>query len=274
MEDEKLTQKCLGCGKVKLIDKNFAKSPFISSGIELYCKTCKASMLISKDALIDYLKQHRIDFEETTYLEARKYVQDKELKKLKLKNIKDLPEDWENKLFNKICGRFFSIGNLNGKFKFQPLNNNGNKNHTDHRSNIKYYNHQWMGDYTEDEINYLEGYLKDLKKDFKIVTRNHFDYAMKIAQASLYMNKCYQDLLNGTPGAEAKYKSARETFDTLSKSAQFSENTRGANDVSLGCFGRVFEEVEKVIYVYKHKPIEKDSIDKLLDDFKHISKSI
>ena len=42
----------------------------------------------------------------------------------------------------------------------------------------------------------------------------------------------------------------------LSKSAQFAESQRGANDVALGCFGRVFDAVEKHNWVPEHIPTD------------------
>jgi len=95
---------------------------------------------------------------------------------------------------------------------------------------------------------------------------------MKIAQASLHMNKCYQDMING--GSDGKYKIARENFDVLSKSAQFAESGRGQNDVSLGCFGKIFELVESKTYIPEHIPLNPDEIDKLIDNFKYIYKSL
>lgn len=139
---------------------------------------------------------------------------------------------------------------------------------------LKSYSSKWMGDYTDTEIQYLEGYLNGLHKDFKIVTENHKDYAKKIAKASLHMDTCFRDVLNGTSGADKKYKDAKDVFDTLSKSAQFSESQRGQNEVGLGCFGRVFEMVEAKIFIPEHIPLEKDDIDNILDDFSHISKSL
>lgn len=138
----------------------------------------------------------------------------------------------------------------------------------------KKYSKQWMGYYSKSDIEYLDNYLKGLHKDFKIVTENHKDYAKKIAKASLHMDACFRDVLEGVNGAEKKYKDAKEVFDTLSKSAQFSESQRGQNEVGLGCFGRVFELVENKIYIPEHIPLEKDDIDKLLDDLGHIEKSV
>lgn len=138
----------------------------------------------------------------------------------------------------------------------------------------KKYSKQWVGEYTKADIEYLDKYLRGLHSDFKIITENHKDYAKKIAKASLHMDKCFQDMLQGVAGADKRYKDARETFDTLSKSAQFSEQTRGQNDVSLGCFGVLFERVEQKKWIPQHTPLEKDDYDKMIEYFSTINKSI
>lgn len=136
------------------------------------------------------------------------------------------------------------------------------------------YSEDWRGKYTLSDLDYLDNYYKDLTTDFKIVTRNHKDYARKIAKASLAMDRAYDDMINGVQGSDTRYKNLKDTFDQLSKSAQFAEDKRGVNEVGLGCFGVVFDKVEKHKWIPKHVPIEKDDYDKLLDAFSTINKSL
>lgn len=136
------------------------------------------------------------------------------------------------------------------------------------------YNEEWRGTYTKSDLDYLEKYYEDLNRDFKIVTRNHKDYARKIAKASLAMDRAYDDMINGVQGADTRYKNLKDTFDQLSKSAQFAEDKRGANEVGLGCFGVVFDKVEKKQWIPEHKPLKKDDIDKMIDSFGVIDKSL
>lgn len=139
----------------------------------------------------------------------------------------------------------------------------------------KVYSKVWLGYYYPSEIEYLQEYLSGLNRDFRILTKSHQDYAKKIAKASLHMDKCFQDMQNDKKGSEKRYKEAKEVFDTLSKSAQFSEDKRGANDVSLGSFSQITEMVENNTYVYEHKnDLDKDQYDGLLDEFSHIDKSL
>lgn len=137
----------------------------------------------------------------------------------------------------------------------------------------KIYSKKWRGEYTQDDIDYLDDYYAQLEKDYKIVTANHKDYAKKIAKASLQMDKTFDEMANGIKGAEARYKSAREAFDTLSKSAKFSESTRSASDIGLGSFSQIVEKVEQHNWIPEHIPVEKDDIDQLIDYLSTITKS-
>lgn len=133
---------------------------------------------------------------------------------------------------------------------------------------------EWQGYYTKSDMKYLQDYYDGLNNDFKIITTNHKDYAKKIAQASLSQMKAYQRMLDGEEGADAAYEKATKIFDMLSKSAQFAESQRGANDVTLGCFGRVFDAVEKHNWVPEHIPDDEDMYDKLLKQFANIERSL
>lgn len=133
---------------------------------------------------------------------------------------------------------------------------------------------EWQGKYTKSDLKYLNDYYAGLQNDFKIITTNHKDYARKIAQASLSQMKAYQKMLMGEEGADLAYEKATKIFDMLSKSAQFAESQRGANDVALGCFGRVFDAVEKHNWVPEYVPTDEDMYDKLLNQFSNIERSL
>ena len=140
--------------------------------------------------------------------------------------------------------------------------------------NIPAYDADWAGTYTPNEVKTLNHYYANLLRDYKIATENHKDYAKKIAKASLYMDQCLEQVKQGDKGASTQLKQAQEIFDKLCQSAKFAESTRSVNDVGLGCFGRIAEEVEKGTYIYKHTPLEKDTVDEILAAFSVIEKSI
>ena len=101
------------------------------------------------------------------------------------------------------------------------------------------YSEEWMGEYTQSDLDRLNNYYDSLNNDYKIVTVNHRDYARKIAKASLMMDKAYEDMLKGVPNAEKMYTNAKDIFDSLSKSAKFSEDKRSINDVGISSFSKI-----------------------------------
>ena len=136
------------------------------------------------------------------------------------------------------------------------------------------YDDKWMGKYSQKDIDYLNNYYAGLERDYKIITENHRDYARKIAKASLQMDKAFDEMINGIEGADARYKNAREAFDTLSKSAKFSESTRSVNDVGISSFSKVAAMVEAHNWIPEHKPLKKDTIDEMIDYLSTITKSL
>ena len=136
------------------------------------------------------------------------------------------------------------------------------------------YSEKWRGKYTESDIKSLDAYYAGLERDYKIITENHRDYARKIAKASLQMDKAFDEMINGVQGADKKYENATKVFDTLSKSAKFSESTRSVNDVGISSFSKVAAMVESHNWIPEHKPLEKDTIDELIDYLSTITKSI
>lgn len=136
------------------------------------------------------------------------------------------------------------------------------------------YDDKWMGKYSQKDIDYLNNYYAGLERDYKIITENHRDYARKIAKASLQMDKAFDEMINGIEGADARYKNAREAFDTLSKSAKFSESTRSVNDVGISSFSKVAAMVEAHNWIPEHIPLKKDTIDEMIDYLSTITKSL
>lgn len=136
------------------------------------------------------------------------------------------------------------------------------------------YSDKWMGNYTKSDIKKLDHYYESLENDYNIVTENHRDYARKIAKASLQMDKTFDDMMNGIEGADKRYDNATKAFDTLSKSAKFSESTRSVNDVGASSFSKVAAMVESHNWIPEHKPLEKDVIDEMIDYLSTITKSL
>ncbi|HEY8803611.1 MAG TPA: hypothetical protein VIM42_00600 [Clostridium sp.] len=136
------------------------------------------------------------------------------------------------------------------------------------------YSEEWNGRYTQVDIKYLDKYLTGLHSDFKINTTSYKDYAKKICCASLAVNKAYQEMLDGTNGADKKYKDLQATFDTLSKSAQFTENSRSSISAGINSICQVVDKIESKDWIYVAEDYEKDAIEHLLDQFNNIQKSL
>lgn len=152
---------------------------------------------------------------------------------------------------------------------FQSSNSN-----TSSSQNQLIYSDEWMGEYTQQDLDRLNKYYESLNTDYKIVTVNHRDYARKIAKASLMMDKAYEDMLKGVPGAEKMYTNAKDIFDSLSKSAKFSEDKRSINDVGISSFSKIVSMVENHNWIPEYVPKNKDMYDELLDELRVINRSL
>lgn len=137
----------------------------------------------------------------------------------------------------------------------------------------KTYSKEWKGTYSREDLEYLDNYLTKLQEDFKIITINHIDYAKKIAKASLAMDRAYEDLITGVSGAEGKYRNLKDAFDSLSKSAQFSESNRGES-VGVHGISQIVERVESKQWIKSNEKYEKDELDHLMEQFMNINKSL
>lgn len=207
---------------------------------------------------------------------------------LKVLDIPFIMDEWNsvcNSCNQKYIGNYLKIINFNKRSKYLNLGfedsiyelsegEDMSDAVEESLNEIPKWSDEWQGSYTASDLKYLNDYYNGLNNDFKIITTNHKDYARKIAQASLSQMKAYQKLLNGVDGADIAYEKATKLFDMLSKSAQFAESQRGANDVALGCFGRVFDAVEKHNWVPEYVPTDEDMYDKLLKQFSNIERSL
>lgn len=136
------------------------------------------------------------------------------------------------------------------------------------------YSPEWKGHFSLEDIESLNKYYDNLNSEYNIITTNHKDYARKIAKASLAMDKAFEEMMSGIPGAEKKYYNCKDVFDSLSKSAKFAEDKRSINDVGASSFSQIVSMVEDHNWVPEHKPLEKDAYDELLDYLSTIRKSL
>lgn len=272
---------CGACGHLKNVKEYYISyNPVHSTGRIPYCKKCLKKMICNEQGIVELEK-----LKETLRLIDKPFIYDLWRTSLDDKNdafgtymknlalVQNRQLYWKDSIFQPQLDIELNYEHsLN-----EQVNDSKNKNEVkinENRNEDKIFSKEWHGFYTQYELDYLDEYLKGLKNDFKIITTNHKDYAKKICQASLAVNKAFQDMTDGIEGAEKRYKDLQDTFDKLSKSAQFSESQRGINDVSLGCFGVIFDKVEKKQWIATHTPLEKDDYDILLEAFSTIKKSV
>lgn len=266
-DDKKMT--CPECNESKNIERGFysSKDPRfeIYHGRCYWCKDCLEKMCYNeigipsrdnfREVLRDYLN---LPFDQKIYEDALK------------KN-------------NRILGFYITQLNTRSGFKGNELTwedgqtedtKENNKKTINRVEEEKFYSVDWIGSYTPTDLAYLNNYLSKLQDDFNIITTNHLDYAKKIAKASLATDKAYESMIQGNSGADKKYKDLQAIFDTLSKSAQFSENTRGANDAGITGISQVVDKIENKQWIYDIEDFPEDELDHLLNQFSNIKKSI
>jgi len=240
---------------------NFYKSRNISIGYHPFCKDCvnKSIDVDNMQTVYDVLKVLDTPFIQDIWREALGSVQDNYL------------EEYLDLINNTYKNRY-----KDARFKDSIYEETSFIEKDEEGKEIKEWDSEWQGYYSKRELDYLNKYYKDLQNDFKIITTNHKDYARRIAQASLIMNDTYNVMRENPDDKDAvnAYNTAVSNFDRLSKSAQFAESQRSASDVSLGCFGRVFDAVEKHNFVPQHIPDDQDMFDKIIEQFMNINKSL
>lgn len=259
--------KCTGCGKDK------SPTEFYVSDSEFHKSTGK--LHVCKECIISYASDDVNKLKEALRMIDKPFIlrlfQSSVEEASKIGNANPMRQYMKNVAMSQYKGLTWEDSIYDGYKKTSNIDNDIET----YSEEDKVYSKKWLGNYTPSEIEYLEEYIKGLDRDFRIVTLSHKDYAKKIAKASLHMDKCFQDMQEGVSGADKQYREAKDVFDTLSKSAKFSESQRGITDVGMGSISQIVEMVESETYVYEHKnDLDKDTYDKLIDDFKHIYKSL
>lgn len=292
------TKTCIACPSEKashpISDFYKSKNPLHQDGYVPWCKECIKNNSISeetgeidikkfKNVLRQIDKPYYEDLllsSENQYNKEHGYVSDDDLKfqgkdiiGIYFKNIQTLRQYVSKSYEDSMKDNFSSKPTSNTKTKTE-ISRSGSSTEEHNNENQVTYCKRWRGKYTNEEIECLDEYYAGLQRDYNIVTENHRDYARKIAKASLMMDKAYEDLLARVDGAESRYKNAKEVFDSLSKSAKFSEDKRSLNDVGVSSFSKIVDMVEEHNWIPEHKPVAKDDIDQLIDYLSTITKSV
>ena len=303
---------CPVCKKEKPIATGFYKSSsplFALDGCVPICIDCVKNDVVNEDGTVNENKLKTMcqrldkpfysDELDSAFLQAKSehgYLSDDEIAKygnkivgFYFKNINTLRQNKDRSFADSEKDGFVhKTYNVNARQKKESIanryseviENNSQNTTTSSTSQPKkveeelVYSEFWMGEYTQKDIDLLDKYYSGLNRDYKIVTENHRDYAKKIAKASLMMDKAYEDMLKGVSGADKMYSSAKDIFDSLSKSAKFSEDKRSINDVGISSFSKITSIVENHNWIPQHVPKEKDMYDEMLEALSVINKSV
>ncbi|MDF2884445.1 MAG: hypothetical protein K0R54_5012 [Clostridiaceae bacterium] len=264
---------CSDCHKSKNIETGFfsAKNKILyPDGKISICKLCLKKAIYNSDGTIDInkfkqiLQQMDIPFLYDEY--ERAINSNADSIGIYFKNLNSLPQNsnltWKDSVFEK---------NIKNKINNKEITNKDKQNQ---ENDTLVYSKEWRGTYTKSDLEYLNDYYTELNNDFKIVNKNHKDYARKIAKASLAMDKASDDMLNGVSGSDKRYKDLKDAFDSLCKSAQFSEQTRTNTNSGINGIAQIVDKVESHSWIYEREDFPEDELDHLLNQFKNIEKSI
>lgn len=293
---------CPICKKPKSISTGYYKtsSPlFTDTGCVPICITCVKDFIINDDGTINLTKMktmlQRLDKPYYTddlnsaydqYRREHSFLSDDEVARkgkdiigLYFKNINSLRQTKDKSYADSEADGFIHQNSNTPIKEKQNILDKYDSVKSDNTFSIsekepQVYSKKWKGSYSQKDLDSLDEYYNSLEKDYNIVTGNHRDYAKKIAKASLQMDKAFDDMMNGVEGADKKYDNATKVFDTLSKSAKFSESTRSVNDVGASSFSKVAAMVESHNWIPEHHPLEKDTIDEMIDYLCTITKSL
>jgi len=281
-----ISKKCPLCGRNKKFSFYYTHRDNVEEyGFDNICKQCAQAMTTSKEGMLKYcsISSRKFHIELWTWAEVRvneKYKADPVFNALsKAQQAKLLSE--------KIASAYFGQMGQIGWYEFAPNEQFSIKGLISEDNDVveivprkkiveqKVYSKDWMGDYTRDQISWLDEYYANTCRDFMVVSRIHQDYAKKIAKASLSMDELYNAMINGETGADKKYEKSKNIFDGLSISAKFSEKTRSTSDVlGFTSLSEIVAELEQTGFLQKKIVFEKDHIDKISEDFRWTISSV
>lgn len=280
------SKECIVCHKNKKVSNYYIHRDNKSGhGLNNACKECDRKIATDLEGLKKYCEINSRQFNQILYDVATKTIKEKYKNDVEFNSLTE--EKRESFLFEKIRNMYFGQQSQTQYYSFvktdksESINNIEEaleeelKNNADKNKEKKVYSKVWMGNYTKEQIAWLDAYYEDTCADFVVTNRNHKDYVRKTAKASLNMDEAFNDMMNGVSGADKRYKEAKAVFDTLSNSAKLSEKTRSTTDVAgLGSLSEVVAQLEQTGFLQKKMTFEKDDIDKISDDFRWTISSV
>lgn len=172
--------------------------------------------------------------------------------------------------FYKFRSYVFQFMNMNPYYEYTSSGYTG--------SDERVYSDIWCGEFTEDELTYMDNYYKKLEMQFDITDAHIEETFRKAIKASLEQNIAYNEMHANPTNQDIRQRYAQATanFTKLSDSAKLSANkrTKETNADALDTLGCIIRQLETEGFLDK-KNIEfpKDDIDYIIEDFRYFANS-
>ena len=273
---------CSKCGKKKKIDAFYTnKNNKAQNGRDYWCKEDVHKFVHDKETLKIYSLDNQRVFSEALWLDSadkvsKRYEHDVEFnslseeKRLEFANQKTLNGYYsrQNQIqyYSFIFKEGDSVEDNSEADKVEEQEEYGET--TDPEK--KKYSSKYGGDFTQEELMYLEKQYDGALKDYDLKTTNDFEYAMNVAVSGLIVRKARKDYLNGVQGADKRWKEAVSSYDSLCTSAKFNQKTRTENSNNgLGSFGETFKRLEEMGFEAVEVSFPEDDVDIILKEYGH-----
>ena len=277
-----VTKICSKCKQKRPINDFYSNRDWIDQlGKDVWCKSCTIKCA-TKDELREYFWENCRKWNERLWESCQKKA---ELEANKKKVYVNTTEERRKLILERLtCQHVIKSMQLSYEFEdhtndintqtYQEAKENG-QIIEEKDPNVKVYSEFFNGYFKPDELRYLEDYYNQLENDFELSDINLRDTAKKLAKQSLLCDRI-QDKYAAGQATLADVKDAMAMFDLLSKSGNFSASKRKPGEKGgMGSWGELSLYLETHGYPMTRKiEWEKDDIDKIIDQYRYITKAI
>lgn len=267
---------CMRCGKPKDIKEFYDNPNLDDTGVDAWCKSCLGKCATRED-VARYMWENGRDFTKEIWklavdraepILAKNAVYQKSSKD-KQKALLEKAAAGQVQYVMKTDYHYVDTDGVSyEEAKAQGLFNDPKAEEKDEE---KVYSKEFHGEFTKDELEYLEDYVADLSEDFDIETRADKDYARKMAKASLIHDNALNDYLAGEADIETVNKAAA-SFDMIAKSGNLAPSKKKKDDSkSIGSWSELTLYLEMNGHPCTRQvtwPL--DDVDKTVMEFRHI----
>lgn len=279
---------CLQCKKkVKLTDfYNNAKN-YEWRLKDKWCKECVNKFVVDLDTLQLYCRFNNRVFSKTLYEKCTEEIDTNLQTDDSYKRLANYDKKIKYRT-NKIIKSYFKKMNLPNYYKFQNNDYDTAKEIADkeeelHKATLEKHNafleenetksfdENWYGEYSQKELKYLNDFYEQLLTQFEISDIQMENTVKEVAKASLEMKQAYNEMRLGTPAASVRYQNARDSYLKLSDNAKLSASKRSTNDrIGFSDLGSLIKRIENSGALMRKIEFEKDEVERIRDDFRHI----